>query len=115
LRVNQIVREFGNVKLSRVFGDITRTDKEVRVMVNVHAVQLPLHSLADDVAATKRAIDHIGGPIVLVGHSYGGFVITNTAYNNSKVLGLVYVAAFAPAQGQSLLNFVNPGKLPKDI
>jgi pimeloyl-ACP methyl ester carboxylesterase len=42
----------------------------------VIAVQLPLHSLADDVASTKRAIDHIGGPVILVGHSYGGFVIT---------------------------------------
>jgi pimeloyl-ACP methyl ester carboxylesterase len=79
----------------------------------VIAVQLPLSSLADDVATTKRAIDHIGGPVILVGHSYGGFVITNAAYNNHKVVGLVYIAAFAPAQGQSLLNFVNPGKLPK--
>ena len=46
----------------------------------VIAVQLPEHSLADDVAATRRAIELVGGPIV--GHSYGGMVITNTAYNN---------------------------------
>ena len=59
----------------------------------VIAVQLPLHSLADDVATVKRAIDLIGGPVTLVGHSYGGFVITNAAYNNPNVTGLVYVAA----------------------
>jgi pimeloyl-ACP methyl ester carboxylesterase len=79
----------------------------------VIAVQLPLHSLADDVATTKRAIDLIGGPVILVGHSYGGAIITNAAYNNPNVKGLVYVAAFAPQEGQSLGNFVDPTKLPK--
>ena len=49
---------------------------------HVIAVQLPLHSLADDVATVKRTIQLVGGPIVLVGHSYGGFAITNAAYNN---------------------------------
>ena len=63
---------------------------------------MPLHSAADDIATVKRAIDHIGGPVTLVRHSYGGFVITNAAYNNPKVTGLVYIAAFAPDQGQSL-------------
>lgn len=58
----------------------------------VIAVQLPLHSLADDIATVKRAIDLVGGPITLVGHSYGGFVITNAAYNNPNVTGLVYLA-----------------------
>src|SRR5215218_11497100 len=43
----------------------------------VIAVQLPLHSVADDVATVKRAVDLVGGPTILVGHSYGGFVITN--------------------------------------
>lgn len=62
----------------------------------VIAVQLPLHSLADDAATVKRAIDFIGGPVVLVGHSYGGIVITNAGYNNPNAKGLVYVAAFAP-------------------
>jgi pimeloyl-ACP methyl ester carboxylesterase len=79
----------------------------------VIAVQLPLHSLADDIATTKRAIDLVGGPVILVGHSYGGFVITNAAYNNPNVKGLVYVAAFAPNEGQSLGNFIDPSKLPK--
>ena len=58
----------------------------------VIAVQLPLHSLADDVETVKRAISHIGGPVTLVGHSYGGAVITNAAHNNPNVTGLVYIA-----------------------
>jgi pimeloyl-ACP methyl ester carboxylesterase len=81
----------------------------------VIAVQLPLHSLADDVATTKRAIDHIGGPVILAGHSYGGAVITNAGYNNPKVAGLVYIAAFAPGEGQSLSTFVSPAKFPKEL
>ncbi len=82
---------------------------------NVIAVQLPTHSLADDVETVKRAISHIGGPAILVGHSYGGEVITNAAYNNPNVTGLVYVAAFAPDEGQSLSSFVDPAKFPKDL
>jgi pimeloyl-ACP methyl ester carboxylesterase len=81
----------------------------------VFAVQLLLHSLADDVATVKRAIDLVGGPITLVGHSYGGFVITNAAYNNPNVTGLVYVAAVAPDEGQSSSDFVDVTKLPKDF
>ncbi len=81
----------------------------------VIAVQLPTHSLADDVETVKRAIGHIGGPVTLVGHSYGGEVITNAAYNNPNVTGLVYIAAFAPDEGQSLSTFVDPSKLPKDL
>ena len=79
----------------------------------VIAVQLPLHSLADDVATVKRAIDLVGAPVILVGHSYGGFVITNAPYNNPSVKGLVYIAAFAPNEGQSLSNFVDVTKFPK--
>jgi len=81
----------------------------------VIAVQLPTHSLADDVETVKRAIGHIGGPVTLVGHSYGGEVITNAAYNNPNVTGLVYIAAFAPDEGQSLSTFVDPSKFPKDL
>jgi len=61
----------------------------------------PLTSFADDVAATKRAIAAQDGSTVLVGHSYGGVVITE-AGNDPKVVGLVYVAAFAPDAGQSI-------------
>jgi pimeloyl-ACP methyl ester carboxylesterase len=82
---------------------------------HVIAVQLSLHSLADDVATVKRAIDLVGGPTILVGHSYGGEVITNAGYNNPNVTGLVYIAAFAPDEGQSLSSFVDPAKFPKDL
>ena len=68
---------------------------------HVVAVQNPLTSLADDVAATKRAIALQDGPVILVGHSYGGIVITE-AGNDPKVVGLVYVAAWAPAENESL-------------
>jgi pimeloyl-ACP methyl ester carboxylesterase len=63
-------------------------------------VQNPLTSLADDVAAAKRVIDAQNGPVILVGHSWGGTVITE-AGSNPKVAALVYVAAFAPDAGQS--------------
>jgi len=69
--------------------------------LHVVAVQNPLTSLADDVATTKRAIALQDGPVVLVGHSYGGAVITE-AGNDPKVVGLVFVAAFAPGEGESV-------------
>jgi pimeloyl-ACP methyl ester carboxylesterase len=81
----------------------------------VIAVQLAAHSLADDVATVKRAIDLVGGPTILVGHSYGGFVITNAAFNNKNVTGLVYVTAFAPDAGESTGNFVDVAKLPPGL
>ncbi len=68
--------------------------------VKVQAVQNGLNSLADDVAATRRAIGNQPGKVVLVGHTWGGTVITE-AGADSKVAGLVYVAAFAPDVGQS--------------
>jgi len=67
---------------------------------DVIAVQLPLTSLQDDVAATQRAIARAKGDVVLVGHSWGGSVITQ-AGNDKKVKALVYVAAFAPDNGQT--------------
>src|SRR5215210_444461 len=81
----------------------------------VIAVQLPLHNSADDIATVKRAIELAGGPVLLVGHSYGGFVITNAGSSNPNVTGLVYVAAFAPDEGESLGTFVNPAMLPPGI
>jgi pimeloyl-ACP methyl ester carboxylesterase len=81
----------------------------------VIAVQLPLHNSADDIATVKRAIELAGGPVLLVGHSYGGFVITNAGSNNPNVTGLVYVAAFAPDEGESLGTFVTPAILPPGI
>ena len=69
--------------------------------LHVVAVQNPLSSIADDVASTNRIINAQDGPVLLVGHSYGGAVITE-AGNNAKVAGLVYVAAFAPDVGETL-------------
>lgn len=62
----------------------------------VTAVQNPLTSVADDIATTRRVIDAQPGPVVVVGHSYGGLVITGAASGSPKVAALVYVAAFAP-------------------
>ena len=69
--------------------------------LRVTAVQLPLTSLKDDVGTVKRALALEDGPTVLVGHSYGGVVITE-AGNDPKVSALVYIAAFAPDAGQSV-------------
>jgi len=74
----------------------------------VTIVQNPTISLQDDVAVTKRAIATQKGPVLLVGHSYGGVVITE-AGNDPKVKGLVYVAAFAPDKGESVSSLIaNP-------
>jgi pimeloyl-ACP methyl ester carboxylesterase len=70
---------------------------------NVQLVQNPLTSLADDVAATDRVLSRQKGPVILVGHSYGGTVITE-AGDAPNVVGLVFVAAFAPEVGQSTLD-----------
>jgi pimeloyl-ACP methyl ester carboxylesterase len=74
----------------------------------VSVVQNPTISLADDVAATKRTLAAQDGPAILVGHSYGGAVITE-AGNDPKVAGLVYIAAFAPDKGESVSTLIkNP-------
>lgn len=75
-----------------------------RAGYQVIAVQNPLTSLADDVATTKRLLDAEGakGPVIAVGHSYGGAVITGAAAGNPNVKALVYIAAFAPAVGEPI-------------
>ena len=78
---------------------------------NVTAVQLPLSSFADDVAATKRALARQDGPTILVGHSWGGFVITD-AGADPKVVGLVYIAAFAPDMGETVTELGKPYPAP---
>jgi pimeloyl-ACP methyl ester carboxylesterase len=72
---------------------------------HVSIVQNPTLSLADDVMATRRVIDAQDGPVILVGHSYGGAVITE-AGNDPKVTGLVYIAAFAPDTGESVASLI---------
>jgi pimeloyl-ACP methyl ester carboxylesterase len=67
---------------------------------DLHAVELPLTALADDAERTRRMIAQRGGPVLLVGHSYGGAVITE-AGAHPDVVGLVYIAAFAPDAGES--------------
>ena len=87
------------------FADSSSWDRVTPILeakgYHVVAVYDPMSSLADDVAATKRAIEAVPGPVLLVGHSYGGAVITE-AGNDPKVAGLVYVAAFAPDSGESI-------------
>src|SRR6266853_2199219 len=85
-----------------VYKILTKDDYTVSV------VQNPTISLADDVAATRRIIAAQNGPVILVGHSYGGAVITE-AGNDPNVAGLVYIAAFAPDKGESVNTLIaNP-------
>ncbi len=81
---------------------------------DVSIVQNPTLSLAGDVAATRQVIAQANGPVVLVGHSYGGVVITE-AGNDPKVSKLVYIAAFAPDKGESVASLIKdpaPGADP---
>jgi len=88
-----------------VFDDLTADGYDVRV------VQNPTKSLTDDVAITRQVLDEADGPVVLVGHSYGGAVITE-AGNHDSVKALVYVTAFAPDQGESVNALL--GSFPSD-
>jgi pimeloyl-ACP methyl ester carboxylesterase len=81
---------------------------------HVTSVAIPLTSFAEDVAATKRAIAAEDGPVILVGHSYGGVVITE-AGNDPKVAGLVYVAAFAPDANQNITEISKPFPPPPGL
>src|SRR5436190_4552885 len=94
------------------WADGSSWSKVIRLLekagLNVVAVQNPLTSWDDDVAAARRAVALQDGPVILVGHSYGGAVITDVGAD-PKVVGLVYVAAFAPDVGQAL------GDLGKDF
>ena len=86
---------------------------------HVVAAHIPLTSLQDDDAAVERAIQRITlanpGPVLLVGHSYGGVVIGDVPGNDSRVVGLVYVAAFAPDTGQSALSLLSSLGVPPPI
>ena len=81
---------------------------------SIFAVENPLTSLADDAARTKKMIAQQKGPVLLVGHSYGGAVITE-AGNQPNVVGLVYIAAFAPDAGESLLDVGNAFPAPPGV
>lgn len=87
---------------SQVYRGLRKAGYQVTI------VQNPTTSLADDVAATRLAIAQQSGPVILVGHSYGGVVITE-AGNDPKVKSLVYIAAFAPDKGESVQSLIaNP-------
>ncbi len=77
---------------------------------SVVAVQLPLTSITDDAATARRAIDKFDAPVVVVGHSFGGVVISQAAHNAPNVSALVYVAAFAPDANESAADLV--GRFP---
>jgi len=102
--VAQEKREKTVILVHGAFADGSSWDKVIPLLeakgLHVVAVQNPLTSLADDVAATQRAIDAQKGPVILVGHSWGGTVITEAGASD-KVAALVYVAAFAPDVGES--------------
>lgn len=85
------------------WGDVIRILQSVGV--KVVAVENPLNSLTGDAEATRRVIDAQAGQVVLVGHSWGGVVITEAGFN-PKVASLVYVAAFVPDQGMSVNNLI---------
>jgi pimeloyl-ACP methyl ester carboxylesterase len=91
------------------FADASGWDRVITILQRdgypVVAVQNPLASLAGDVATTKRLIDAQKGPVVAVGHSYGGAVITGAAAGNPNVKALVYIAAFAPEANEPLGTF----------
>lgn len=97
------------------FADGSSWNKVIPILqargLDVIAVQNPLTSLADDVAATRRAMESAKGSVVLVGHSWGGAVITQAGADD-KVKALVYVAAFAPDAGKSVNDILNQGPAP---
>jgi pimeloyl-ACP methyl ester carboxylesterase len=97
------------------FADGSSWDKVIPLLqakgLKVVAVQNPLTSLGDDVAATRRAIEAQSGPVILVGHSWGGTVITE-AGDHEKVAALVFVAAFAPDVGESTADLGKNGPPP---
>jgi pimeloyl-ACP methyl ester carboxylesterase len=78
--------------------------------VPVKAIVNPLRSISSDAAYVTSAIDQIPGPVLAVGHSYGGAVITNAAANTENVVGLVYVAGFAPDEGETLGAIIGSSK-----
>jgi pimeloyl-ACP methyl ester carboxylesterase len=79
---------------------------------SVTAPQFPLTSLADDVARLRQVLVRLGGPTIVAGHSYGGQVMTALGEDTANVVGLVYVAAFALDQGESLGGLLSQGPPP---
>ena len=108
--MSQILQTKNIVLVHGAFADGSSWSKVILLLqakgYKVTSVANPLTSFKDDVTATKRALAAQDGPVILVGHSYGGVVITE-AGNDPKVVGLVYVAAFVPDAGQSIAEISN--------
>ena len=96
----------GAAHWSKVIVQLARLDYR-----SIHAVENPLTSLADDVERTRKMVTQVDGPVVLVGHSYGGAVISG-AGAALNVVGLVYIAAFAPDDGESLSDIMRAAPPP---
>lgn len=96
----------GAAHWAKVIAELTR-----KGATNLHAVELPLTSLADDAERTRKMVAQQPGPVLLVGHSYGGAVISQMG-DMPNVTGLVYVAAFAPDAGESP-GGITQGRLPE--
>ena len=86
------------------------TERLVTAGVPVMAVVNPLRGVEHDAAYVASVINQIPGPVLAVGHSYGGMIITNAVPRTSNVVGLVYVAAFAPDEGETLAGIVGRSK-----
>jgi pimeloyl-ACP methyl ester carboxylesterase len=108
-RVNNVVLVHGGFVDGSGWQPVYRLLKEQGF--NVSIVQNPTLSLEGDAEATRQIIDAQDGPVVLVGHSYGGAVITEAGAND-KVAALVYIAAFAPDKGESVNTLI--GTFPQD-
>jgi pimeloyl-ACP methyl ester carboxylesterase len=100
---NNVVLVHGGFVDGSGWEGVYRALRKDRFAVSV--VQNPTISLADDVSVTRRVLAAQNGPVILVGHSYGGVVITE-AGNDPKVVGLVYIAAFAPDKGESVSSLI---------
>jgi pimeloyl-ACP methyl ester carboxylesterase len=86
----------GRIQLDKVAVELQRKGFHIR------AAQIPLTSLTDDVAALRRLLHRVDGPVLLAGHSYAGAVITAAATENSQVKALIYVAAIVSDEGESV-------------
>jgi pimeloyl-ACP methyl ester carboxylesterase len=82
------------------------TERLIKAGVPVEAIVNPLRGVEHDASYVAAIINQIPGPVLAVGHSYGGMIITNAVPKTNNVLGLVYVAAFAPAEGETLAGIV---------
>src|SRR5262245_49507581 len=103
LGVKNIVLVHGGLADGSGWEDVYQALKKDGYQVTI--AQHPTLSLADDVAVVRRAVRSHNGPVILVGHSYGGVVITE-AGNDPQVAGLVYIAAFAPDAGESVASLI---------